>query len=72
MKKDGLLTDILKAVIDSNKSKVKTSKPDSFLNQKKQLWFGMMNAVDDPATGESAISGSVASETASDESGRKR
>lgn len=54
MKKDGLLAEILNAIINNNKNKAKTSKPDYFLNQKKRLWFGMMNIVDEPAAGEKA------------------
>ncbi len=51
MKKDGLLAEILNAVVQHNKKKVKTEKPDYYLNQKKQLWYGMMNRVDgDEAT----------------------
>lgn len=47
MKKNGLLAEILNAVIEYNRRKVRDSKPDRFLNQKKQLWFGMMNIVDE-------------------------
>ena len=47
MKKDGLLAQILNAVVQYNKKKVKTGKPDYYLNQKKQLWYGMMNRVDE-------------------------
>ena len=46
MKKDGLLAEILNAVVQHNKKKVRTEKPDYYLNQKKQLWYGMMNRVD--------------------------
>ena len=47
MKKDGLLAEILNAVVNHERRKVKTEKPDEFLNQKKQLWYGLMNQVDD-------------------------
>ena len=47
MKKNGLLAEMLDAVIQYNRKKIKTSKPNPFLNQKKQLWFGMMNIVDE-------------------------
>ncbi len=47
MKKDGLLAEILNAVVQHNKKKVRTGKPDYYLNQKKQLWYGMMNRVDE-------------------------
>ena len=46
MKKDGLLAEILNAMVQHNKKKVRTEKPDYYLNQKKQLWYGMMNRVD--------------------------
>lgn len=49
MKKDGLLSEILSAVVNHEKNKVKTQKPDYYLNQKKQLWYGMMNQVDEDA-----------------------
>ena len=47
MKKDGLLAEILNAVVNHEKNKVKTQKPDYYLNQKKQLWYRMMNEVDE-------------------------
>ena len=43
----GLLAEILNAVVNHERNKVKTQKPDDYLNQKKQLWYGMMNRVDD-------------------------
>lgn len=43
----GLLTEILNAVVNHERDKVKTQKPDYYLNQKKLLWYGMMNRVDD-------------------------
>ena len=43
----GLLAEILNAVVNHERDKVKTQKPDDYLNQKKQLWYGMMNQVDD-------------------------
>ena len=46
MKKNGLLAEILNAVVSHEKNKVRTQKPDHYLNQKKQLWYGMMNRVD--------------------------
>ena len=42
-----LLSEILHAVVNHERSKVRTQKPDYYLNQKKQLWYGMMNQVDD-------------------------
>ena len=47
MKKDGLLAEIVNAVVNHERNKVKTSKPDYFLNQKKQLWYGLMNSLDE-------------------------
>ena len=46
VKKDGLLAEILNAVVQHERKKVKTEKPDYYLNQKKQLWYAMMNRVD--------------------------
>ena len=43
----GLLAEILNAVVNHERDTVKTQKPDDYLNQKKQLWYGMMNRVDD-------------------------
>ena len=48
----GLLAEILNAVVNHERDKVKTQKPDYYLNQKKQLWYGMMNRVDDAEDGE--------------------
>ena len=42
-----LLSEILEAVVNHERNKVRTQKPDYYLNQKKQLWYGMMNRVDD-------------------------
>lgn len=47
MKKDGILAEILNAVVSHERTKVKNEKPDYYLNQKKQLWYGLMNRVDD-------------------------
>ena len=49
MKKNGLLAEILNAVVSHEKNKVRTEKPDYYLNQKKQLWYGLMNQVDEDA-----------------------
>lgn len=46
MKKDGLLAEILTAIVQHWRQKVRTGKPDYYLNQKKQLWYGLMNQVD--------------------------
>ena len=42
-----LLSEILHTVVNHERNKVRTQKPDYYLNQKKQLWYGMMNQVDD-------------------------
>ena len=42
-----LFAEILDAVVRHNKRKADTDKPNYYLNQKKQLWYGMMNQVDD-------------------------
>ena len=47
MKKDGLLAEILNAVVNHERKKVKTGKQNIYLNQKKQLWYGLMNQVDE-------------------------
>ena len=47
MKKDGILAEILNAVVSHERTKVKNEKTDYYLNQKKQLWYGLMNRVDD-------------------------
>ncbi len=46
MKIKSLFTEILSTVVHHEKQKVKTSKPDLYLNQKKQLWYGLMNQID--------------------------
>ena len=46
MKKDGFLAEALCAVIDHHKKKAKEGSPNYFLDQKKQLWYAMMYAVD--------------------------
>ena len=55
MKKDGLLAEILNAVVQYNKKKVKTGKPEYYLNQKKQIWYGMMNRVDEDQSEERRV-----------------
>ncbi len=48
----GLLAEILNAVVNHERNKVRTQKPDYYLNQKKQLWYAMMNRVDDEVSDE--------------------
>ena len=47
MKKDGYFAKFLQFFIDFNKDRVKKEEPSMFLRQKNQLWFGLMNIVDD-------------------------
>lgn len=47
MKLKNLLSEFLHTVVNHERNKVRTQKPDYYLNQKKQLWYGMMNRVDD-------------------------
>ena len=46
MKKDGLLAGIIQAVIKEEKKRVAEKQPDIVFNQKKQLWYLMMNQID--------------------------
>ena len=53
MKKDGLFASILQAAIAEEKKKVATKRPDIAFNQKKQLWYMLMNQIDsEPDDGE--------------------
>lgn len=45
MKKKDLLSEILNAVVRHERDKAR--KEDDILNQKKQLWYGLMNQIDD-------------------------
>ena len=51
MKKDGLLAGIHRAVVEEEKKKVAEKQPDIVYNQKKQLWYMMMNQIDGPSSG---------------------
>ena len=46
MRKDSFFAEALRAVVAHHKKKVREDPPDYFLNQKKQLWYGMMSIVD--------------------------
>lgn len=50
MKKDGLLAGIIQAVIKEEKKRVAEKQPDIVFNQKKQLWYLMMNQIDGPSS----------------------
>ena len=60
MKLNGLVTEIVDAVVKHERRKVKTSKPNYFLNQKKQLWYGLMNSLDEEPSAEGAKDDSLA------------
>ena len=46
MKKDGFFAEALRAIVAQHKKNVREKDPNLFLNQKKQLWYAMMYAVD--------------------------
>ena len=46
MKKDGFFAEALCAIVAQHKKNVREKDPNPFLNQKKQLWYAMMYAVD--------------------------
>ena len=49
MKKDGFLAEALCAIVEHHKKKAREGNPNYFLDQKKQLWYAMMYAVDKEA-----------------------
>ena len=46
LKKDGLVAGILEALVEEERKKKKKKRPDIAYNQKKQLWYLMMNQID--------------------------
>ena len=52
LKKDGLVAGILEALVEEERKKVAEKRPDIAYNQKKQLWYLMMNQVDGVPTTE--------------------
>ena len=46
MKKDGFFAEALRAVVAQHKKRAREDSPNLFLDQKKQLWYAMMYAVD--------------------------
>ena len=44
MKKEGLLSEILNAIVRHERDKA--GKESDILHQKKQLWYGLMNQID--------------------------
>lgn len=46
MKKDGFFAEALRAVVAQHKKRAREGSPNLFLDQKKQLWYAMMYAVD--------------------------
>ena len=45
---------MLRAVVAQQKKRARENSPDYFLNQKKQLWYFLMNAVDGDAEAQDA------------------
>lgn len=54
MRKDGFFAEVLRAVVAQQKKRARENSPDYFLNQKKQLWYFLMNAVDGDAEAQDA------------------
>lgn len=48
MKKDGLFSQLIKATVEEEKKKYANVEPDIFTNQKKQMWYFLMNQIDAP------------------------
>ncbi len=46
MKKDGFFASVLRAAVEEEKKKVTEKRPDIAFNQKKQLWYMLMNQID--------------------------
>lgn len=46
MKKDGIFSQLLKATVEEEKKRYANSPPDLFTNQKKQMWYFLMNQID--------------------------
>ena len=46
MKKDGFVAEALSAIVAHHKKRAREGSPNLFLDQKKQLWYAMMYAVD--------------------------
>ena len=42
-----IITEILKTLVNHERKQANSDQPELFLNQKKQLWYGMMNHVDE-------------------------
>ena len=47
MKKDGFFAEALSAIVNQHKKRARQNSPNLFLDQKKQLWYLLMSAVDD-------------------------
>ena len=54
MRKDGFFAEVLRAVVAQQKKRARENSPDYCLNQKKQLWYFLMNAVDGDAEAQDA------------------
>ena len=46
MKKDGLMGKLLTAMVEEEKEKAKNKQPDWFMNEKKGMWYMLMNQID--------------------------
>ena len=46
MKKDGLFAQVMQALVAEERKRVVEKLPDIVFNQKKQLWYLMMNQID--------------------------
>lgn len=46
MKKDGLFAQVMQALVAEERKRVVEKPPDIVFNQKKQLWYLMMNQID--------------------------
>jgi len=46
MKKDGFFASILQAAVEEEKKKYAAKKPNWYTDQKKQLWYMLMNQID--------------------------
>ena len=46
MKKNGFFSQLIKATVEEEKKKYAGTQPDIFTNQKKQMWYFLMNQID--------------------------
>lgn len=48
MKKNGLFASLVRGVVEEEKQKYADRPPEPFMNEKKQLWYFLMNQIDGP------------------------